>query len=169
MDCSPGSSVHGIFRQEPWRGCHFLPPGIFPTQGSNPRLLHGQADSLPLSHQGSPLFAVAQHLQIGSRGRKVKSENESRSVMSNSLWPHGLYSPWNSLGQNTGAGSHSLLQGIFPTQGSNPGLPHCRWILYQLSHQESPVGAGGDAIWLSLTSAYNLFNSYILECLNIEY
>ena len=44
-------------------------------------------------------------------------------------------SPWNSLGQNTGVGSLSLLQGIFPTQGSNPGLPHCRRILYQLSHK----------------------------------
>ena len=51
---------------------------------------------------------------------------------------HGLYSPWNSPGQNTGVGSHSLLQGIFPTQGSNPGLPHCRQILYQLSHKGSP-------------------------------
>ena len=49
-----------------------------------------------------------------------------------------LYSPWNSPGQSTGVGSHSLLQGIFPTQGSKPGLPHCRWILYQLSHQGSP-------------------------------
>ena len=49
-------------------------------------------------------------------------KSESRSVMSNSLRPHGLYSPWNSLGQNTGVGSHSLLQGIFPNQGSNPGL-----------------------------------------------
>ena len=43
--------------------------------------------------------------------------------------------PWNSPGQNNGVGSHSLLQGIFPTQGLNPGLPHCRWILYQLKHQ----------------------------------
>ena len=49
--------------------------------------------------------------------------------MSNSLRPHGLYSPWNSLGQNTGVGSLSFLQEIFPTQGSNPGLPHCRQIL----------------------------------------
>ena len=48
-----------------------------------------------------------------------------------------LYSPWNSLGQNTGVGSLSLLQGIFPTQRSNPGLPLCRQILYQLSHQGS--------------------------------
>ena len=48
------------------------------------------------------------------------------------------YSPWNSPGQNTGVGSRSFLQGIFPTQGLNPGLPHCRWILYQLSHRGSP-------------------------------
>ena len=52
--------------------------------------------------------------------------SESHSVVSNSLWPHGLYSPWNSPGQNTGVGSLSLLQGIFPTQGSNLGLLHCR-------------------------------------------
>ena len=54
------------------------------------------------------------------------------------LRPRGLYSPWNSPGQNTGVGSLSLLQGIFPTQGSNPGLPHCRQFLYQLSHKGSP-------------------------------
>ena len=46
--------------------------------------------------------------------------------------------PWNSLCQNTGVCSLSLLQGIFPTQGSNPGLPHGRQILYQLSHKGSP-------------------------------
>ena len=63
---------------------------------------------------------------------------ESHSVMSDSLWPHGLHSPWNSPGQNSGVGSLSLLQGIFPTQGSKPGLPHCRWILYQLNHKGSP-------------------------------
>ena len=63
---------------------------------------------------------------------------ESRSVVSDSLRPHGLYSPWSSLGENTRAGSHSLLQGIFPIQGSNPGLPPCREIIYHLSHQGSP-------------------------------
>ena len=68
----------------------------------------------------------------------LSGKSESRSVMSDSLRPHGLYSPWNSLGQNTGVGSLSLLQGIFPTQGSNPGLPYCTWILYQLSHKGSP-------------------------------
>ena len=61
--------------------------------------------------------------------------SESCSVTSDSLWPHGVLSPWNSPGQNTGIGSLSLLQGIFPTQGSNPGIPHCRQILYQLSYQ----------------------------------
>ena len=65
---------------------------------------------------------------------KCERVSESLSVMSDSLRPHGPYSPWNSPGQNTGVGSLSLLQGIFPTQGSNPGLPHCRRILYQLSH-----------------------------------
>ena len=63
--------------------------------------------------------------------------SESHSVVSNSLQPRGLCSPWNSPGQNTGMGSQSLLQGIFPTQGSNPGLQHCRQILYQLSHEGS--------------------------------
>ena len=64
--------------------------------------------------------------------------SESCSVVSDPLWPHGLHSPWNSPGQNTGVGSLSLLLGIFPIQGSNPSLPHCRRILYQLSHQENP-------------------------------
>ena len=66
------------------------------------------------------------------------SESESCSVVSDSLQPHGLYSQWNSPGQNTGVGSLSLLQGIFPTQGSNPGPPHCRWILYQPSYKGIP-------------------------------
>ena len=59
--------------------------------------------------------------------------------LSDSLQSHGLYSPWNSPGQNTGVGSLSLLQGIFPTQESNWGLLHCKWILYQLSYQGSPL------------------------------
>ena len=63
---------------------------------------------------------------------------ESLSVVSISLWPHGLYVKSGLLpGWNTEVGSHSLLQGIFPTQGSNSGLLHCRWILYQLNHKGS--------------------------------
>ena len=62
--------------------------------------------------------------------------------MSNSLQPRGLFSPWNSPGKNTGIGSLSFLQGNFPTQGSNPGLPHCRRVLYQLSHKPKDTGVG---------------------------
>jgi len=58
--------------------------------------------------------------------------------VSDSFRSHVLYSPWNSLGQNTGVGRLSLLQGIFPTQGSDPGLLNCRQILYQMSYQGSP-------------------------------
>ena len=65
-------------------------------------------------------------------------ESESCSVVSDSLQLHGLYSPWNSPGQNTAVGSLSLLQGIFPSRGLNPGLQHCTGILYQLSHRGSP-------------------------------
>ena len=58
----------------------------------------------------------------------------SRLVMSNSLQPRGLkptrlLCPWDSPGKNTGVGCHFLLQGIFPTQGLNPGLPHCKQML----------------------------------------
>ena len=52
-------------------------------------------------------------------------------------WLPGSF-PWNSPGKSSGVSYHSLLQGIFPTQRLNPGLPHCRQILYQLSHQGIP-------------------------------
>ena len=61
----------------------------------------------------------------------------SRSLVSDSLRPCGLYSLWNSPGQKMGVGSLSLLQGIFPTQESNPDLLPCGQILYQLSYQGS--------------------------------
>ena len=72
------------------------------------------------------------------------SESVSHSVMSESQQPHGLQPDWflcswDSPGMNTGGGSHSLLQGIFPTEGSNLGIPYCKQILYHLSHQGSPI------------------------------
>ena len=73
-------------------------------------------------------FFYPKHLQI----------SKSHSVVSDSLPLHGLDSPQNSPSQNIGVGSLSLLQGTFPTQGSNPGLLHCGQILYQLSHKGSP-------------------------------
>ena len=73
-----------------------------------------------------------------------KVKKDSRLVVSDSVWPHGLWltsilCPRNSPGKNTGLGCHSLLQGIFPTQGSNLCLLHCRQILYHLSYQGSPI------------------------------
>ena len=88
-----------------------------------------------LTIYGASLWLSWQRICLQCRRQ---SESESRSVVSNSLRPHGLYSPWNSPGQNTGMGSLSLLQGIFPIQGLNPGLMHCRRIFYQLSHKGSP-------------------------------
>ena len=83
-----------------------------------------QLSPLTLKYRDFIMLIFVQHLaQCQIRN---ESESESRSVVSNSLRPHGLYSPWNSPGQNTGVGSHFFLQGIFPTQGSNPGLLHCR-------------------------------------------
>ena len=78
----------------------------------------GKQVSLPLAPPGKPQIKYC----------------ESESGLFETPW---IYSPWNSPGQNTGVGSLSLLQGIFPAQGSNPGLPHCRWILYQMSHREA--------------------------------
>ena len=66
------------------------------------------------------------------------SESESRSVVSDSLRPHGL-SLWHSPVLNTGVGSLSLLQRIFLTEGSDPGLPHCTLILHQLSYKGRQV------------------------------
>ena len=106
-------------------------PSIFGDKGV---LLPPDAGRAPFVWDGFP----------ASKKTKRKSgcpsciESESHSVVFDSLQPHGLYSPWNSPGQNTGVGSLSLLQEIFPTQGSNPGLLRCRQILYQLSHKGSP-------------------------------
>ena len=83
-------------RQEYWSGFPFPSPGDLPNPEIKP---------------GSPA------LQADSLLAETQSESESCSVMSDSLQPQGLYSPWNSLGQNTGVSSLFLLQGIFPTQG----------------------------------------------------
>ena len=87
-------------------------------------------------------------LPVNYKIHSLESESESCSVVSNSLQPHGLYSPWNSPGLNTGVGSHFLLQRIFPTQGLNLGLSHYRWILYQLSHQGSPSKSLHDCFFI---------------------
>ena len=93
-------------------------------------------------------------------------KSESCPVVSDSLRLQGLQlarllCPWNSPGKSTGVGSHSLLQGLVPTQGSNPGLTHCRQILYNLSHEGSPL--------LEIQHFYSFFfkmvNLIILTCI----
>ena len=74
---------------------------------------------------------------------KVLAVQLCPTLRPNGLLLTKLLCPWNSPGKNTGLGYHVLLQGIFPTQGLNLGLPPCRQILYHLSHQGSPEGYGG--------------------------
>ena len=94
-----------------------------------------------------------------SIGKTLVCDILKAKVVSNSLWPHRLYSPWNSPGQDTGMGSFSLLPGIFLTQGLNPGLPHCRWILYRLSHKGKPKNTGVGSLsllqWIFLTQEWS--------------
>ena len=103
------------------------------------KVLHSICQQIWKTQQWPQDWKRSVFIPIPKKGNaKECSESESHSVVSDSLQLHGLYSPWNSPGQNTRVGSHSLLQGIFPTQGSNLGFLHCRRILYCLSHQGSP-------------------------------
>ena len=111
--------------------------GVFPTQESDPhllRLLHLQAGSSPPAPPGEPILELRM-----DRYRQVLSLRKWKLLSGDSGRPNGLYTPWNSPGQNAGVGSLPFLQGIFlPTQQSTWGLLHCRQILYQLSYQGSP-------------------------------
>ena len=122
----PGSSVHEILQTNTGVTCYALFQGNLPNLGIEPKSHLSCIARRVLYHQchlGSPVNCM-----------KVKVTRSCPNLCS-----HGLHSPWNSPGQNTGVGSLSLLQEIFPTQGSNPGLPHCGRILYQLSHGGIPT------------------------------
>ena len=103
----------GFSRKEYWGGLPFPPLGELPHAGIEPV---------------SP--ALAERFFTTSTTWEAQWKWKSFSHVQLFCIPH---SPWNYPGQNTGVGSLSLLQGIFPTLGSNPGLPHCRQIVYQLS------------------------------------
>ena len=84
----------------------------------------------------------------------------SCSVVSDSLRPHRLeptrlLCPWDFPGNSTGVDCHFLLQRIFPIQGSNPGLPHCRQTLYHLSHQEHTKKEGLEPVFWGDNSLSN--------------
>ena len=85
--------------------------------------------------------------------------------MSDSLWLHGLYSPWNSPGQNTGVSSLFLLQGIFRIQGSNPGLLQRKWILYQPSSLKVKVAQ----LCLTLCNTMDCIGHGILQARILEW
>ena len=97
--------------------------------------------------------------------------NVSCSVVSDSLQAHRLkpsrlLCPWNSPGKNTGVGSHSLLQGIFLTQGFIPGLLHCRWLLHHLNHHGSPkctlyINYSSIKVWKIYGIVYTIMNKII--------
>ena len=125
-------------------GSQSLLQQIFLTQESNLGFLYCRQILYQLSYQGSLI-------------------SESHSVMSDCLQPRGLYSPWPEYWSGF---SLLFLQGIFPTQGLNPGLPHCRWLLYQLSHK----GSSRKLEWV----AYLFFpiqesNQGLLHCRQILY
>ena len=94
-------------------------------------------------------------------------------VMANSLQPHGLeparpLCPWDFPSENTGVGCHSLLQGIFPTQGLNPGFPHCRQTPYHLSHQGSPLIMLTEYISVPLRPC-SLFPIFLFSVLHVHW
>ena len=134
----PGFSVHGILQARILECVAFSfsrgssDPGIKSATLASPALAGTFFTTEP---PGSPSVCVS----VCVSRWIYMCESESHSVVSSSLRPLGLYSPWNSPGRNTGRGSLSLPQGIFPTQGSNQCLLHCKRILYQLSYRGGPI------------------------------
>ena len=125
----------GFSRREHWSGLPFPPPGDIPDPGIEPASPTLQADALPSDHQGSFIcWPTVLLLRVCMLSRF------SHVQLCATLWTVACQVSL-SLGfpgKNTGVGCHAHLQGIFPTQGLDPDLPHCRQILYQLSHKGSP-------------------------------
>ena len=123
---------HGI-RRFSWTACNFLYYNMLLLTLSSQKFTLENNNELEIAciFISVTKCFLSNHVSI--------SESVSYSVMSDSLWPHGLQPtrfscPWNSPGKNTGVGLPFPSPGIFLTQGSNPGLLHCRQILYHLSH-----------------------------------
>ena len=125
---TPGLPVHHQLPEFTQTHVHWVGDAIQP---SHPLSSPSPPAPNPSQHQS---FPISQLFAWGG---------QSCSVISNSLRLHEPYSPWNSPGQNTGVGSFSLLQEIYPTQRSNPGFLYCTQILCQLSYQGSPMDQMG--------------------------
>ena len=133
----------GLFAT-PWTAAHQAPPSM---GFSRQEYWSGVPSPSPyniLHYINDSIISRDLHYLLDKSSWRNNCAVLSHSVVYNSLPPHGLYSlpgsfvHWNSPGKTTGVGCHAHLQGIFPTQGSNPGLPHCRQILCHLSYQENP-------------------------------
>ena len=140
MDCSPPGQSMKFSKQECWSGLPCPPPGDLPNPGIKSRSLILQVNSLLSKPPGKymlPQFTLFKTIFLIFWEKKHWSIWKWKLLHCVQL----LVTPWTVLseffGQNTGVGSLSFLQGAFPTQGSNPGLPHCRQILYQQSHKGS--------------------------------
>ena len=159
---SPGSSVH-VPGKNTGVGCNVLLKGIFSTQGSNLCLLHllQLADGFFTT---SATYVVCQYFLPLHRLSFHFVETSSVEQKLFSLMSHYLkeISVWNSPGKNTVVDLHSLLQGLFPIQGSNPGLLHCRQIHYYLSHQGSPC------VYIHSTLKKKEILSFVTRWMNLE-
>ena len=161
---------------DPWVGKIRWRSKWLPTSVFMPGEFHGQRSLVgysPRGHKELDMMEQLTHwLQSSIFERRlyewISSVQFSRSVVSDSLRPHGLqpttfHHLWDFPGKNTGVGCHFLFQEIFPTQGLNPGLPHCRQTLYPLSHQRSPRPQG------ELTTDFEVTVYVILSSLGFKF
>ena len=121
----------GFPRQEYWSGLPSPSPGDLPDPGIKPASLLSptlQADSSLLSHQGRPASDKCAVLCLVAQSNLTLCDPMDCSPLGFSVYG-------DTPSKNTEVGRHAFLQGIFPTQGLNPGLPHCRRMLYHISHQ----------------------------------
>ena len=111
------------------------------------------------------LYIAQQEASVWAAGEIIINNNKQLSCVRLFVTPWTV-SPWNAPGQNTGVGSLSILQGIFPTQGLNPDLLHCRQILYQLSHKGSP----GVLEWVAYPFSSRSFrqNWTVVSCMQVD-
>ena len=122
----------GFSKQEYWSGLPFPSPGDLPDPGMEPRSPSFQAESLPSEPPGKTnVVLCCAVLCLVTQSCLTLCDPVDCSLPDSSVH-------WDSSVKNAGVGCYASLQGIFPTQGSNPALPHCSRILHLLSHQGSP-------------------------------
>ena len=133
--------------EAPWTIAHWAPLSMEFSQqeywSGLPSPSRGDLPDLPIK----PAFPTSPALPVGSfplvplgKPADIYCAVLSHSVVSDSFeTPARILCPWGFSRQEYWVGFHALLQGILLTQGSNPGLLHCRWVLYHLSHQGSPT------------------------------